>query len=132
MKQLLEGFEKIEVSNRSRAGAECVVSIKKANKTSFYFYISREAMRQAGLKAGDKVDLYGKGGGTFALVKSASGMYKMSGKKGESAGRINNTNLCIEVRSRTKQSMGFTAWGIGGEGVLFFKPKENDNGSEDW
>ena len=127
MKQLLEGFEKIDVKVKSMTSAkERKVFIKQSGKT-FHLVISRAAMEESGLQLGDKVDLYGKGGGAFAIVRGGAGMYKITGN-GRNPARINATNLCLEIRARTHQCSEFTAWGIGGEGVLFFKPKEVEDG----
>jgi hypothetical protein len=121
MMSLLEGFEKIEVSGTREGRGEKLVRIRKV-KNGSYISISAEAMKAGGFKAGDRVDLYGKGD-TFALKKSSTGLYNIIKNGNIVSGRINSTKLCREIKSRSNFAEIFNAWGIEDEGLLFFRVK---------
>ena len=122
---LLDGFNKIEVGIKKDGNGEKIVRIRKYGNGSLYPSISTAAMEAAGFKQHDKVDLYGKAG-TFALKKSATGMYKLNRNGGNVASRISSTAMCREIKSLSNFAEVFDAWGIPDAGILFFKVRKED------
>lgn len=116
----LAGFEKIEVASRARTvkSDRCWIS-----KDKLKFNICSTLSSELGWKPDTRVNLYHKGK-LCVIVPDKVGLYtmKLINKKSTSL-VINSTNLCLEISAITR-SHEFIGWVE--DGVLFFKPKEEE------
>lgn len=116
----LAGFEKIEVETgrRNTTNDRCWVS-----KDKLKFYICSQLSRELGWSANTRVNLYHKGK-LGVIVPDKVGLYtvKLANSKSSTL-VINCNNVCLTVLSvmRTDEYTGWIE-----DGVLFFKPKEEE------
>lgn len=116
---LMGELELIEIKQRTvqRAGY-CHIS-KERN----VFTIPRVKVEQLKWRELERVNLYCIGS-TFVLKPDKTGLLTARTSAGGTT-RINSTNLCLELMSRTKSCREFDCWVE--QNMLFFKPERRED-----
>lgn len=112
MNELLRGFERIQVKSKARSDSMAIrINVRK---TAIHF--TKQLSEAAGMKAGDRYDIY-KNGKTFAFVKESAGLLTI--KHGGGQCIIANANTCLEIAVEAGEQKAFDAWVD--EGIIFFR-----------